>query len=178
MSGRRPGRRNVPWPRSSPTSCTGRPKRAKVEAAAKALFGQGDLADLDGATLDAALAAAPHAVVSHAEWSSGLGVADALARSGLVASKGAARRTIAEGGAYVGNVRIADENAALTDSDLLAGRWVLRPTWAASHRRNPGAAARRGPAGTVTSGIVRRDPLRPKGSIARPIRSSRPGCPI
>jgi tyrosyl-tRNA synthetase len=100
-------------------------ERAKVEAAAKALFGQGELSELDGATLDAALVEAPHAVVPHAEWAEGLGVADALARSGLVASKGAARRTIAEGGAYVGNVRVTDESAVLTDSDLLAGRWVL-----------------------------------------------------
>jgi tyrosyl-tRNA synthetase len=100
-------------------------ERAKVEAAAKALFGQGELGALDAATLDAALAEAPHAVVTREEWDAGLGVADALARSGLVASKGAARRTIAEGGAYVGNARVADENALLGEADLLGGRWVL-----------------------------------------------------
>ena len=100
-------------------------ERAKVQAAAQALFGQGELAELDAATLDAALAEAPHAVVPHDEWVQGLSVADALARSGLVASKGAARRTIAEGGAYVANVRATDENALLGPDDLLAGRWVL-----------------------------------------------------
>jgi len=103
----------------------GADERAKVEAAARALFGQGDVADLDLATLDAALAEAPHAVVTAGEWGAGLTVADALARSGLVASKGAGRRTIAEGGAYVGNVRVTEENASLGPADLLHGRWVL-----------------------------------------------------
>jgi len=103
----------------------GADERARVEAAASALFGQGDVADLDLATLDAALVEAPHAVVGRGEWAGGMTVADALARSGLVASKGAARRTIAEGGAYVGNARVTDEAAALADADLLHGRWVL-----------------------------------------------------
>ncbi len=100
-------------------------ERARVDAAARALFGQGDVADLDAATLDAALAEAPHAVVTPGEWAEGISVSDALARSGLVASKGAGRRTITEGGAYVSNVRVTDEAAVLGDADLLHGRWVL-----------------------------------------------------
>ena len=52
-------------------------------------------------------------------------ISDAFARVGLVTSKGAARRTVAEGGAYVGNVRATDAEAVLTDADLLHGRWVL-----------------------------------------------------
>ncbi len=103
----------------------GRAERTRVEAAARALFGQGEVADLDAATLDAALAEAPHAVVPAGEWAAGIGVADALARAGLVASKGAGRRAIAEGGAYVANTRVTDEAAVLTDADLLHGRWVL-----------------------------------------------------
>ena len=100
-------------------------ERAKADAAAQALFGQGVVADLDLATLEAALAEAPHAVVSAEEWAQGLGVADALARSGLVASKGAGRRTIGEGGAYVSNERVTEQDAVLGDADLLHGRWVL-----------------------------------------------------
>ena len=100
-------------------------ERAKVEAAARALFGQGDLVDLDPATLAAALAEAPSAAVTRAEWAEGVRVADAFARVGLVASKGAARRTVAEGGAYVGNARATDAEAVLTEADLLHGRWVL-----------------------------------------------------
>ncbi len=100
-------------------------ERARVDAAARALFGQGEVADLDLATLDAALAQAPHAVVTRDEWDAGLSVADALSRCGLVASKGAARRAIAEGGASVSNVRVSDEAAVLGESDLLHGRWIL-----------------------------------------------------
>ena len=100
-------------------------ERARVEAAARALFGQGDLGELDAATLQAALAEAPSAVVSRADWAEGLSVADALVRTGLAASKGAARRTIAEGGAYVANVRVVDENAVLADADLLHGQVVV-----------------------------------------------------
>jgi len=103
----------------------GADERSKVEAAAAALFGRGEVADLDLATLEAALAEAPHAVVTPGEWAEGITVADALARSGLVASRGAGRRTIAEGGAYVSNARVAEQDAVLTDADLLHGRWVL-----------------------------------------------------
>ena len=100
-------------------------ERARVEAAAQALFGQGEVAGLDLATLEAALSEAPHAEVSAGEWAEGISVADALARSGLVASKGAGRRTIAEGGAYLSNVRVSEQDAVLTDADLLHGRWIL-----------------------------------------------------
>lgn len=103
----------------------GATEREQVQAAAKALFGQGEVADLSLATLESALVEAPHAEVTVGEWADGITVADALARSGLVGSKGAGRRTIAEGGAYVSNVRVADPDYVLTDSDLLHGRWVL-----------------------------------------------------
>jgi tyrosyl-tRNA synthetase len=100
-------------------------ERAKVDAAAQALFGQGDLGGLDLATLEAALSAAPHAIVTEAEWLEGVAVADAFARSGLVASKAAGRRAIGEGGAYVANARVTDEVALLSEADVLHGRWVL-----------------------------------------------------
>ncbi|MGI5951000.1 MAG: S4 domain-containing protein, partial [Brooklawnia sp.] len=52
-------------------------------------------------------------------------VSDALAASGVVASKSAARRAINEGGAYLNNVKVADAEARLTREDLLAGRWAV-----------------------------------------------------
>ncbi|MFF7216483.1 tyrosine--tRNA ligase [Streptomyces sp. NPDC008238] len=91
-----------------------------VIAASKALFGQGELAGLDERTLAAALGELPHAKV--AELAS---VADLFAEVGLVASKSAARRTIKEGGAYVNNVKIGDEDATPEASDLLHGRWLV-----------------------------------------------------
>ena len=91
----------------------------RVEAASRALFGQGELAELDEGTLAAALAEAPHVSVSTPVPS----VVDLLAATGLAASKSAARRTVAEGGAYVNNRRIEDPDAAPTD--LLHGRWIV-----------------------------------------------------
>ncbi|MFD5428703.1 tyrosine--tRNA ligase [Streptomyces sp. NPDC127084] len=93
---------------------------AAVIAASKALFGQGELADLDEATLAAALSELPHAQVSEP----GL-VADLFAEVGLVASKSAARRTIKEGGAYVNNVKVTAEDAVAATGDLLHGRWLV-----------------------------------------------------
>ncbi|MEU8959605.1 tyrosine--tRNA ligase [Streptomyces sp. NPDC048518] len=93
---------------------------AAVIAASKALFGQGDLAELDEATLAAALSELPHIEVAE------LGqVVDLLAEVGLVASKSAARRTVKEGGAYVNNVKVTAEDAVPAAADLLHGRWLV-----------------------------------------------------
>ncbi|MFK4071422.1 tyrosine--tRNA ligase [Streptomyces sp. NPDC029674] len=93
---------------------------AAVIAASKALFGQGELADLDEATLAAALSELPRVEVAE------LGpVVDLLAEVGLVASKSAARRTVKEGGAYVNNVKVAAEDAVPAREDLLHGRWLV-----------------------------------------------------
>ncbi|MCC5035098.1 tyrosine--tRNA ligase [Streptomyces sp. WAC 00631] len=93
---------------------------AAVIAASKALFGQGELADLDEATLAAAVSELPHAKVSE------LGqVTDLFAEVGLVASKSAARRTVKEGGAYVNNAKVTAEDAVATTDQLLHGRWLV-----------------------------------------------------
>ena len=52
-------------------------------------------------------------------------VVDVLERSGVVASKGAARRAIAEGGAYLNNDRITDPEARLAPAQLLHGRYAV-----------------------------------------------------
>ncbi|KQR11206.1 tyrosine--tRNA ligase [Cellulomonas sp. Leaf334] len=91
-----------------------------VVAASQALFGRGSLAELDAATLGAAVAELPSA-----RGVAGDAIADLLAATGVVASKGAARRAIAEGGASVNNVRVATEDAVLTSDDLLHGRWAV-----------------------------------------------------
>ncbi|MFJ3644285.1 tyrosine--tRNA ligase [Streptomyces sp. NPDC090108] len=93
---------------------------AAVIAASKALFGQGDLAELDERTLAAALSEVPHIQVAEL----GL-VTDLLAESGLVASKSAARRTVKEGGAYVNNAKVTAEDAVPAVEDLIHGRWLV-----------------------------------------------------
>jgi tyrosyl-tRNA synthetase len=92
----------------------------QVVAASQALFGRGSLGDLDAATLAAAVAELPSA-----PGVAGDSIADLLAATGVVASKGAARRAIAEGGASVNNARVASEDAVLTSDDLLHGRWAV-----------------------------------------------------
>src|SRR6187431_125498 len=92
----------------------------QVVAASQALFGRGSLGDLSLPTLTAAVAELPSA-----PGKAGDSIADLLAASGVVTSKGAARRAIAEGGASVNNVRVATEDAVLSTDDLLHGRWAV-----------------------------------------------------
>ena len=94
---------------------------ASAKAAARALFGQGELRDLDEATLSAALMEAPHATVS----ALGGSLTDLMVASGLVTSKSDARRTIEEGGAYLNNVRVTDVGAVPSAADLLHGRFLV-----------------------------------------------------
>lgn len=98
-----------------------------AEDAAKALFGQADLATLPPATLDAAMRETPFVEIAPDEIVGGQlpSYADLLARTGLVAGKGAARRTIAEGGAYLNNERVTAEDYAPTTADLLHGHWLV-----------------------------------------------------
>ncbi|RIK81515.1 MAG: tyrosine--tRNA ligase [Planctomycetota bacterium] len=55
----------------------------------------------------------------------GLPLVDALCEAGLAASKGEARRTIAQGGAYVNNRRASSVEAALTRADLASESVVV-----------------------------------------------------
>lgn len=93
----------------------------KVIAASAALFGQGDLAALDEGTLRAATAELPSAKVD----GGGLGIVDLLVASGLAPSNSAARRTIAEGGAYVNNEKVSDPDTVVAAEQLLHGRFLL-----------------------------------------------------
>jgi len=97
----------------------------RVQAASRALFGQGDLAELDPSTLAAAIAEVPHATV-RAEGGTLPTVADLMAETGIVPSKSAGRRAIAEGGAYLNNVKVTAEDAApAVPGDLLHGRYLI-----------------------------------------------------
>lgn len=93
----------------------------KVIAASEALFGKGDFAALDEATLKAATAELPHAVLSADQ----LDMVSVLTETGLSASKSEARRTLKEGGAAINNVKVQGEDAALTESDLLLGKYAV-----------------------------------------------------
>jgi tyrosyl-tRNA synthetase len=97
---------------------------ARVQAASRALFGQGELRDLDAGTLAAAIAEVPHVAMPAA--AGGLPpVTDLLVATGLERSKSAARRVIAEGGAYLNNVKVTSEDAVPGAGDLLHGRFLV-----------------------------------------------------
>ncbi|TRZ87215.1 MAG: tyrosine--tRNA ligase [Streptomycetaceae bacterium] len=95
----------------------------RVEAASRALFGQGELSELDEATLESALAELPRATITSFDeiptW------VDLIAASGVVDSKSAARRVVKEGGAYLNNAKIEGEEFAPAQKDFLFGRFAV-----------------------------------------------------
>jgi tyrosyl-tRNA synthetase len=95
----------------------------RVELAARALFGQGELSELDEATLASALAELPRISVKRNEpiptW------VDLLAATGVVDSKSAARRIVKEGGAYLNNAKISGEDFTPEKSDFLCGKYAV-----------------------------------------------------
>ena len=94
--------------------------REAVELASQALFGRAELTDLDEATLAASVSE-----TDVFEFSGETTIVDLLVGAGLADSKGAARRSIKEGGAYVNNIRIEDEAWAPTEDDFLHGSWLV-----------------------------------------------------
>ena len=93
-----------------------------AELASRALFGRGELAELPESTLGAALREAG-AVDLRAEDRPS--VVDALVASGLADSKSAARRAVADGGAYVNNQRVTDPDQELSNGLLLHNKWAV-----------------------------------------------------
>jgi len=91
-----------------------------VIEASQALFGRGELGGLDEHTL-----AGCAQELGSASVAPGVGVVDALVASGVVESRSAARRAIAEGGAYVNNAKVESEEFVLTAADALAGGYVV-----------------------------------------------------
>ena len=93
---------------------------AAAVAASQALFGRGDLRELDAATLEAAVAELPRAT-----GAVGTPLVDLFVEAGLVKSKGEARRAVAEGGLSITNERVSDAEQVLEEHQLLHARWAL-----------------------------------------------------
>jgi tyrosyl-tRNA synthetase len=95
----------------------------RIKAASAALFGGGDLTRLSGPTLGAALR---EAGATRVDPDTALpGILDLLVDTGLAKSKGEARRTVTEGGAYLNNQRVEDPELVPTRADLVAGSWLV-----------------------------------------------------
>jgi len=95
----------------------------QAKTAAQALFGAGDITALSAPTVAAALGEAGAVDV---DGSAGIpDVVELLTLTGLTKSKGEARRAVAEGGAYVNNVRVEDPDHTPSSSDLIGGSWLV-----------------------------------------------------
>lgn len=92
-----------------------------AEAATQALWGRGELSDLDEATVLQATADLPTAQLEVGRST----IVDLLVAAGLEKGRSAARKTVAGGGAYLNNVKVEDEDRVVTKDDLLAGEVVL-----------------------------------------------------
>jgi tyrosyl-tRNA synthetase len=97
---------------------------AKCEEASEALFGE-EIAGLSEEMLLAVTEDAPTTAIPRDEILGGLTLVDVLERTGLAKSKGEAKRTIDQGGAYLNNVRQTDAARTLGPADLLHNRYVV-----------------------------------------------------
>jgi len=101
----------------------GEEQTVNVENAARALFGQSEIRDLDEATLESALKELPRTSIARGQefpsW------VDLLCAAGVVDSKSAARRVVKEGGAYLNNEKISGEEFKPQQSHLLHGRFLV-----------------------------------------------------
>lgn len=95
--------------------------REGVELASQALFGRAEIRDLDEQTLASAVSATEVFEFSNTDTT----ILDLLVGAGLADSKGAARRSIKEGGIYVNNERVESEEWTPSDDDLLHGAWLV-----------------------------------------------------
>jgi tyrosyl-tRNA synthetase len=95
----------------------------QAKAAAAALFGGGGLDGLSVSTLAAALREAGSVRLSRSDGMPTL--VDLLVETGLCKSKGEARRTVSEGGAYLNNQRVGDPDHQPDERDLVGGSWLV-----------------------------------------------------
>ncbi len=94
---------------------------------ATAIFFGAEITSLDDTALGEIFADVPSRELPRASIDGGLPLVEALEATGLAQSRGAARRTIEQGGAYVNNRRVADAAHRLTPADLVgASTLVLR----------------------------------------------------
>ena len=103
---------------------------ARAVHASAVLFSE-DIRELDEATLVSVLSDVPTTAIGRAELDA-LSVVDLFVRTGLDSSRGAARRTVEQGGGYVNNRKADGPDVRVTD--LLHGRYaILRKGKARQH---------------------------------------------
>jgi len=88
-----------------------------AQQATEIFFGA-EIADLSDPELNSIFADVPSSEVPRTQLADGLPLIDALVQAKLAKSKGEARRTVDQGGAYVNNRRVEEVTAKLTEADL------------------------------------------------------------
>jgi tyrosyl-tRNA synthetase len=97
----------------------------QVVAASQALFGRGSLDELAPETLRAALAEAGLVEVTRGPDGALPSPAELFTATGLVGGRNQARRTVAEGGAYINNERVTDADVPVPATALRHGRFLV-----------------------------------------------------
>ncbi len=103
----------------------GGPEAERAEQASAALFGE-NVAQLDERSILDVFADAPSTTVDRSRLGAGgVPLVDLLVETGLSPSRGRARTTIEQRGAYLNNRRVEDVEASIDQGDLVAGRYVV-----------------------------------------------------
>jgi tyrosyl-tRNA synthetase len=89
----------------------------RVEEASRVMFG-GSLDGVQEGTLTLLAQVVPVVEIPRSELASGIGIVDLLSRT-VAESKGAARRLVQQGGAYVNNVRVSDVEHKVSTEHLV-----------------------------------------------------------
>jgi tyrosyl-tRNA synthetase len=97
---------------------------ATAQRATEIFFGA-EVSQLSDTELAQIFADVPSKQLPRATLDAGLPILDALCEAGLTASKGEARRTVSQGGAYINNRRVDDIDRKLTADDLASETVVV-----------------------------------------------------
>ncbi|MFO8058880.1 MAG: tyrosine--tRNA ligase [bacterium] len=96
----------------------GKDEADKAVRASQALFGGGEIKDMNDRDLEAVFADVPSARVEKTRLEQGIALTELMAETGLSKSKSEARRTVQQGGAYVNNLRADSPDRQVSLADL------------------------------------------------------------
>lgn len=103
----------------------GEAELGKARAATRVLFG-GEIAGMSAGEVADIFSNVPSTRLPRAGFAGeGMALSELLAATGMVPSKGEARRLLAGGGVSLNNVKVADPKATATDSTAIEGRFLV-----------------------------------------------------
>jgi tyrosyl-tRNA synthetase len=101
----------------------GAAETARVEKASEIMFG-GTLEGVEQQTLDLLVGVVPVVEIDRKELAAGIAIVDLLSRT-VADSKGAARRLLQQGGAYINNMRVTDADRKVSMTDLATSTMLV-----------------------------------------------------